>query len=236
LAPKKIVIITGASKGIGKAIVLKLAEDKSFVLCLFSRNKLKLKSLQKLITKKNVISEYYVGDVADEVFVNQSVNEIKKKYKKIDILINNAGIAYFEQFVDSSLEHFKTQINTNVIGVYNFTKAVIDNMIKRKNGSIINIVSQAGKMGFSYGTAYAATKHAVMGFSKSLMLEVRKHNIRVITVCPGSVETGMIENSPIHKNIKQVLKPHDIAEIVAAAIYLPNRALISEIDIRPTNP
>ena len=87
-------------------------------------------------------------------------------------------------------------------------------MIKKKNGTIINIVSQAGKMGFSYGTTYAATKHAVMGFSKSLMLEVRKHNIRVISVCPGSVETDMIKNSPIHKNIKQVLKPQDIAEIV----------------------
>ena len=236
MASKKVVIITGASKGIGKAIALNLAEDKNFVICIFGRNKQKLKSLQKLIAKKSVISEYYIGDVADEIFVNRSIKEIKKKYNKIDILINNAGVAYFEQFVDSSLENFKTQINTNVIGVYNFTKAVIDNMIKRKNGTIINIVSQAGKMGFSYGTAYAATKHAVMGFSKSLMLEVRKHNIRVVAVCPGSVETDMINNSPIHKNIKQVLKPQDIADIVATTINLPNRALISEIDIRPTNP
>ena len=233
---KKVVIITGASKGIGKAIALKLAEDKNFIICLFGRNVQKLKSLHKQLFKKNISAEYYSGDVADEQFVNTSIKEILKKYKKIDILINNAGIAYFEQFVDSNLEQFKAQIDTNLIGVYNFTKAVIGGMIKKKNGSIINIVSQAGKVGFSYGTTYAATKHAVMGFSKSLMLEVRKHNIRVIAVCPGSVETEMISNSPIHKNIKQVLKPKDIADIVFATICLPNRVLISEIDIRPTNP
>ena len=233
---KKVVIITGASKGIGKAIALKLAGDKNFIICLFGRNVQKLKSLHKQISKKNISAEYYSGDVADEQFVNTSIKEILKKYKKIDILINNAGIAYFEQFVDSNLEQFKAQIDTNLIGVYNFTKAVIGGMIKKKNGSVINIVSQAGKVGFSYGTTYAATKHAVMGFSKSLMLEVRKHNIRVIAVCPGSVETEMISKSPIHKNIKQVLKPKDIADIVFATICLPNRVLISEIDIRPTNP
>ena len=151
-------------------------------------------------------------------------------------MINNAGVAHFELFVDSSLEHFKEQIDVNVFGVYNFTKAVINNMIKRNRGTIVNIVSQAGKMGFPYGTTYAATKHAIMGFSKSLMMEVRKHNIRVISVCPGSVETDMIVNSPIHKEIKQVLKPTDIADIILASIKLPNRALVSEIDIRPNNP
>lgn len=233
---KKVVIITGASKGIGKAIALKFSEDKNFIICLFGRNIRKLKSLHKQISKRNIAAEYFSGDVADEQFVNASVKEVLKKYKKIDILINNAGIAYFEQFVDSNLEQFKTQIDTNVIGVYNFSKAVICGMIKKKNGSIINIVSQAGKVGFSYGTTYAATKHAVMGFSKSLMLEVRKYNIRVIAVCPGSVETEMISNSPIHNNIKKVLKPKDIADIVFASICLPNRVLISEIDIRPTNP
>lgn len=236
MSASKVVIITGASKGIGKAIALKFAENKSFIIFLFGRNETKIKSLQKQISKKNITVEYYLGDVGDETFVHQSVATILKKYKKIDILINNAGIAYFEQFVDSNLEQFQTQINTNLIGVYNFTKAVIDGMIKKKNGSIVNIVSQAGKVGFSYGTTYAATKHAVMGFSKSLMLEVRKYNIRVIAVCPGSVETDMIENSPIHKTTKQVLKPKDVADIVFATICLPNRALISELDIRPTNP
>ena len=236
MSASKVVIITGASKGIGKAIALKFAENKSFIIFLFGRNETKIKSLQKQISKKNITVEYYLGDVGDETFVHQSVATILKKYKKIDILINNAGIAYFEQFVDSNLEQFQTQINTNLIGVYNFTKAVIDGMIKKKNGSIVNIVSQAGKVGFSYGTTYAATKHAVMGFSKSLMLEVRKYNIRVIAVCPGSVETDMIENSPIHKTTKQVLKPKDVADIVFATICLPNRAVISELDIRPTNP
>lgn len=236
MAAKQTAIITGASRGIGKAISIKLANENNYNIILFGRNEQKLKLLKKQIIKKGVSAEYFAGDVSDEKFVNESIKSVLKKYKKINLLINNAGVAHFELFVDSKLEHFKEQINTNVLGVYIFTKAVVNSMIKRKDGTIINIVSQAGKVGFTYGTTYAATKHAVMGFSKSLMMEVRKHNIRVISVCPGSVETDMIIDSPIHQKNKQVLKPSDIADIIMTSINLPNRAMVSEIDIRPTNP
>lgn len=236
MASKQTAIITGASKGIGKAIAIKLANENNYNIMLFGRNEKKLKLLKTQIIKKGVSAEYFAGDVSDEKFVTESVKYVIKKYKKINLLINNAGVAHFELFVESKLEHFKEQINTNVLGVYLFTKAVINNMIDKRNGTIISIVSQAGKVGFAYGTTYSATKHAVMGFSKSLMMEVRKYNIRVITVCPGSVETDMIIDSPIHKSVKQVLKPSDIADIVMTSVNLPNRALVSEIDIRPTNP
>lgn len=228
-------IVTGASKGIGKAIALKLAQE-NFNVIIFGRDEKNLISVKKEILKFEVNCDFFIGDVADENFVMDSVNQIIKKYKKIDVLINNAGIAIFKKFTEISLEEFKTQINTNVFGVFNFTKAVILHMIKKENGTIINIVSQAGKTGFEYGTTYSATKHAVMGFSKSLLLEVRKSNIRVITICPGSTDTEMIQNSPIHKNLKQFLKPQDVAEITYSAIKLPQRALISDLEIRPTNP
>ncbi len=236
MAAKQTAIITGASRGIGKAIAIKLANEKNYNIMLFGRNEQKLKLLKTQIIKKGIAADYFAGDVSDEKFVTESIKYVLNKYKHINLLINNAGVAHFELFIDSKLENFKEQINTNVLGVYLFTKAVINNMIDRKNGTIINIVSQAGKVGFAYGTTYSATKHAVMGFSKSLMMEVRKHNIRVISVCPGSVETDMIIDSPIHKKNKQVLKPNDIADIIVATINLPNRALVSEIDIRPTNP
>jgi short-subunit dehydrogenase len=232
---KKIAIVTGASRGIGRAISIKLAKENYNVI-IFGRDKKKLNSLKKILIKKGSKSKYYMGDVADQDFVSKSVNEVIKNYKNIDVLINNAGVAFFKMFTEATLEEFKAQIDTNIIGVYNFCKATIDLMIKKQNGTIVNIVSQAGKMGFQYGTTYGATKHAVMGFSRSLMIEVRKHNIRVVAVCPGSVDTDMIEDSPIHKSIKQVLKPKDIADIVCSAIQLPSRALISELDIRPNNP
>ena len=235
MSKRKTAIVTGASRGIGKAIAQKLAKE-NFNVIIFGRNEKKLKAVKNNFVKFGISSDYYSGDVADEKFVNQSVADIIKKYKNIDVLINNAGVAIFELFTESTLENFKTQIDANLIGVYNFSKSVINGMIKKQSGAIINIVSQAGKSGFAYGSTYAATKHAVMGLSKSLMLEVRKHNIKVMTVCPGSTETEMIENSHIQKNIKQVLKPNDVAEIVYAAIKLPQRALVSDLEIRPNNP
>ena len=232
---KEVVIITGASKGIGEAIALLLG-DNNFDVIIFGRDTERLSILYEKLQKQNSNSMYFCGDVSDQQFVKNSIDKIISKYGRIDVVINNAGIAYFNLFTESTLDEFKTQIDTNVIGVYNFCKATIDGMIKNKNGTIVNIVSQAGLVGFQYGTTYAATKHAVMGFSRSLMLEVRKHNIRVIAICPGSVDTEMIEDSPIHENIRQVLEPIDVAEIVYSAIKLPNRALISELIVRPNNP
>ena len=94
----------------------------------------------------------------------------------------------------------------------------------------------SGKNGFVTGTMYAATKHAVMGFSKSLLLEVRKYNIRISTICPGSVQTDMIANSPWHTENAQFLKPKDVAKTVLLTLKLHPRALVSDLDIRPTNP
>ena len=229
-------IVTGASRGIGKAIALKLAASKHD-LAIFGRDQDKLKELEKELWDLGSDVVYFVGDVADEDFVVSSIGKILAKFGKIDHLINNAGVAVFTKFVDSSLYEFKKQIDTNVYGIYNFSRAVINHMIDRKSGSIINISSLAGKTGFVGGTMYSSTKHAVMGFTKSLMLEVREYNIRVAAVCPGSVSTDMILNTPLEpKNIQKALNPEDVAEAVSVILKLPARALVSEIEVRPTNP
>ncbi len=236
MSPKNVALVTGASKGIGEAIALKLAHENYDVI-IYGRNLKRLESLKEKLTNLGSNTLSFIGDVADKEFVNNSVKEILSKYNKIDVLINNAGIAHFESFVNSTLEQFKAQIDTNLIGVYNFCKSVINCMIEKKNGTIINISSLAGKVGFSHGTMYSATKHAVMGFSRSLMQEVRKYDVKVVAVCPGSVATDMIMDSPIHPEEKQeLLQPQDIADIVYSILKLPTRALISEIEIRPNNP
>lgn len=235
MARKKNAIVTGASRGIGKSVALKLAKE-GYNVQIFGRDKSKLRTLANKLNKIGSESDFFIGDVADEDFVQNSVTTILKKNKKIDLLVNNAGVAIFKKFIDTSINDFKTQIDANLIGTFNFSKSVIESMIEKKNGTIVNVVSQAGKFGFNYGSTYAATKHAVLGFSKSLMLEVRKFNIRIISICPGSVDTEMIAESPIHQNINQVLKPTDIAEILYNSVKMPNRVLTSEIDIRPNNP
>ena len=236
MSEKNVSVVTGASKGIGRAISLKLANE-GHLLSLFGRNESELKSLAKEVNEIGSEAIYFVGDVADKKFVENSIEETINKFNRIDNLINNAGSAVFKKFIDSELEEFQRQIDTNVYGVYNFTKAVLKNMIEMKSGTIINIASLAGKNGFVGGTMYTATKHAVMGFTKSLLLEVREYNIKVSAVCPGSVSTEMILNSPMAPlNIDKILTPNDIAEVVSLIINLPISANLSELDIRPTNP
>lgn len=233
---KQVTIVTGASKGIGRAIALKLAKE-GHTISAFGRNETELKSLVEEINKTGSDAVYFAGDVADKHFVNKSVEETINKFGGINNLINNAGFAVFKKFIDSDLEEFQRQVDTNIYGIYNFTKAVLQNMIDRKSGTIINIASLAGKNGFIGGTMYTATKHAVMGFTKSLMLEVREHNIKVSAVCPGSVSTEMILNSSLApSDPAKILTPNDIADAVSLIINLPISANLSELDIRPTNP
>ena len=213
MADRDVSLITGSSKGIGKAIALMLAKENHNVM-LFGRDINALNEVQTQVKNLGVESEL-------------------KKYGKIDHLINNAGIGILKKLVDSTQDEFKRQIDVNLIGVYNFTKCVVDNMIERKSGSIINIASLAGKNSFVGGTMYSATKHALLGFTRSLMLELRGYNIRVAAVCPGSVST---EFNPAHDPKRKILQADDVAETVSLILKLPPRALASEIDLRPTNP
>jgi 3-oxoacyl-[acyl-carrier protein] reductase len=228
-----ICIITGASRGIGRSIALKLAGEGKNVM-LFGRDSDALMQTRNLIEETGVKSDCFTGDVGDESFVINSVNDIIGKYGKIDVLVNNAGLGIFKDVADATLDDFKEQVNANLYGIFNFCKAVIGNMIERKSGTIINISSLAGKNVFAGGAMYSATKHAVLGFTGCFMQEVRKYNIKVAAVCPGSVETDF--HSSGSSTSYRKLMPEDVAETVSLIIKLPPRALVSEIDIRPTNP
>lgn len=232
---KDLSIVTGASRGIGKTIAFRLARE-NHDLMLFGRDVSALQAVKKEIENFGLRAEIFIGDAADEKFVNESVNHILRTYGKVDHLVNNAGMGILKKLVDSNLEEFKKQIDVNLYGVYNFTKAVINNMITNQSGSIINISSLAGKNAFIGGTMYGATKHALMGFTKSLMLEVREYNIRVAAICPGSVDTDFNPSRETQSGKKNILLADDVAETVALVIKMPVRALVSEIDIRPTNP
>lgn len=230
MAERDLSIVTGASRGIGKGIALKLASENHDVM-IFGRDKNALVEVQKTIKNFGVESDYFIGDAVDVDFVKKSVKDILAKYKKVDHLINNAGMGIFKKIVDAELKDFQKQINVNLYGVFNFTNAVLPGMIERKKGSIITIASLAGKNSFVGGAMYSASKHAVLGFMRSLMLEVREFNIRAASICPGSVDT----NFGLSRK-KEILEPEDVADAVLAVIKLPVRALMSEIDLRPTNP
>ncbi len=231
MAEKELSIVTGASRGIGKAIALRLAKEGHDVV-IFGRDEIALKNTKKEIERQGSKCNFFAGDVADEKFVKQSIEKILAEHKKIDHLVNNAGIGIMKKVVDAELIDFQKQINANLIGVFNFTRAVLPGMIENKKGSIILIASLAGKNSFVGGALYSATKHAALGFMRSLMLEVREFNIRVASICPGSVNTEFGH----HPNKDKIIQAEDVAETLVDVIKMPERSLISEIDIRPTNP
>lgn len=228
----KVAIVTGAGRGIGKSIAIALAE-KGVDVALVSRTLSDLTSTAAMIEKIGGKALPIVADVSDEKHVEKMVQEVINKFGRIDILVNNAGVGYFSKVAEMKLEEFDQMFSVNMRGLFLATKSVLPYMIKQNSGDIINISSLAGRNAFVGGAGYSATKWAVIGFARSLVLEVRQHNIRVITICPGSVNTSFSDKV---KNQSQMPQPEDIAKVVVDALSMPRTVMVSEIDVRPTNP
>jgi 3-oxoacyl-[acyl-carrier protein] reductase len=135
-----------------------------------------------------------------------------------------------------AVRDFDQMWNLNMRAVMVVTQHALKMMEVQKSGAIINVASLAGRNAFVGGAGYAATKWALIGFSRSLMLEVRERNIRVITICPGSVDTSFSPSPKEPSRSEKILHPQDVADTILSALMLPDRAMVSEIDIRPTNP
>jgi short-subunit dehydrogenase len=226
---KKVCVITGGSSGIGHACVKKFLEH-DYAVVNASRS------------SKNAHAhpdyEYIKTDVAKEEDVKNLIESVIKKYGKIDVLINNSGFGAFANLVDSTTKDFDEMFAVNVRGLYLCCRYAVKHMIEKENGIIINMASIAGKNPVATASIYSATKHAVMGFSNSLFAEVRKHNVRVTAVCPGSVDTAFFdgEGAMLHSQRETILSAKDVAEACFLAAELPPSATISEIELRPTNP
>lgn len=226
--------ISGVSKGIGRSIAIELAKEGCNISGV-ARNQSDLEKLKDELLKFNVEVNLYSGDVGDYYSMEKIVEDVLSK-TKIDILINNAGIGSFKNLVDYSYEKFDRLIKTNLYGVFNLTRLFLPSMIQNQIGDIVFISSLAGKNTNPGGTGYSATKFALTGFAHSLMLEVRQNNIRVLLVHPGSVDTDLISNFNPNINREKILKPEDVAFSVLTFLKLPRRAMLSEFEIRPTNP
>ena len=227
-----VALVTGASRGIGKAVAIALATEGAHVV-LVARSAFQLDSTSKEIEGKGLSASAEVADITIPVQVEKAINETASRFGRLDILVNNAGMGHFKPAIDMTLDEFDEMWNLNMRGVFVATKVALPHMIKAGRGTIVNISSLAGKNSFKGGTGYCATKWALRGFASSLMLEVREHNIRVITIFPGSVDTSF---SSMNKKGKNITQPEDVADAVVFAVTAPERSMFSEIDLRPTNP
>lgn len=233
---EKNALITGAGKGIGKAVALALAAEGVNV-ALLARTKTDLEQVAKEIEPYGVKTVIVTADIADIESVNKAVNTVLAELKTIDILINNAGIGKFGKFLDLTPEDFENIIKVNLFGIYYATRAVLPGMIEQQGGDIINISSTAGLKGAAMTSAYSASKFAVMGLTESLMQEVRKHNIRVTALTPSTVATDMAINLNLTDgNPEKVMQAEDIAEVIVAQLKLNRRVFIKESGIWSTNP
>lgn len=232
----KVALITGAGRGIGRATAIAFAKEGIHV-GLVGRT---IENLQKVADE---LAEYDVNvaiataDVANLESITSAVEWVRSELGPIDILVNNAGIAKFGGFMDLTPEEWTNIIDINVKGVYYTTHAVLPEMQQRNTGDIINIASTAGQKGAPVTSAYTASKAAVIGLSESLMLEVRKQNIRVTTLTPSTVATDMaVELNLTDGNPDKVMQAEDLADLMVAQLKLNQRVVLKHAGLWSTNP
>lgn len=232
----KTAIVTGAGRGIGRATAIALAKE-GVHLGLIGLNMSNLEKVAAELAQFDVKVSASAADVTDLESVIHAVEHIKSDLGPIDILINNAGVAKFGGFLDLTPEEWEKIIQVNLMGVYNVTRAVLPGMIERKSGDIINISSSAGQKGAPVTSAYSASKFAVLGLTESLMLEVRKHNVRVTALTPSTVVTDLaIDTNLVKGNEENVMHPEDLAELAVASLKFNPRVFVKTAGLWSTNP
>ena len=190
----KVVIVTGASKGIGKETAKGLAKKGYQVIANYNKSEKEILELKKELEKENINIEIFKADVSKREEAKELVEYTMKKYKKIDILINNAGISQFKEFTQITDNDWENMINTNLNSVFYMTQETCKNMIHNKKGCIINISSIWGLVGSSCEVHYSVSKAGIDAMTKSLAKELGPSNIRVNSIAPGIIDTDMNKN------------------------------------------
>ena len=236
MPPTRTALVTGATEGIGRATAFALGRA-GWQVGVCARTASRVDTLLGELAAAAIRAAGRAGDVGDERDAPTIVGHVTDALGAVDALVNNAGVLIAKPFEELTPADWDRTMATNLRSLFLMTREVLPEMRRRRRGTVVNVASLAGRNGFVGGTAYAASKHAVLGFSKSLMLEVRRDGIRVVAVCPGSVGTAMLRDQPLLKaDPDKILKPEDVASTILHVLELPERALVSELDIRPTNP
>jgi len=231
---QRIAIITGITKGIGKAIAESLAARRINLVGV-SRNEKNITGLfERLCSKHKIDCLAVQTDVSQNDHVNTLITRTLKRFGRIDILVNNAAVGAFDSIVDSKLDDWQKMIDINLKSVYLCSKAVLPQMMRQKNGIIINISSVCGLRGYSKCGTYCASKFGVNGLTEVLALEAKPSNIKVFAVCPDIVDTTFANNINVSLTDKSnMLKPEDIADRVGLLIDSGAKSQICEIRLKP---
>lgn len=225
--PRPTAVVTGASRGIGRAIALRLAADHHVVAVARSRGD--LEELEGEIRAAGGECTPVSADITDGAAVERALGGIEA-----DVLVNNAGVGYLKPFLEITPAEWQQMLEVNLSGIYHVTRALLPGMMARGRGHVVIIGSIAGRSAFKGGTAYGATKHALMGFAESLMLEVRENDVKVSIVNPGSVRTSFGRGELAGKD--WALAAEDVADAVAYVLATPPNVLVHRVEVRAAHP
>lgn len=232
----KVAIITGAGRGIGRATAIAFAKEGMHV-GLVGRTLENLQNVAAELKAYDVNVAIAAASIEDLESITSAVESIRTELGPIDVLINNAGISKFGGFMDLTPDEWTNIIDVNVKGVYYTTRAVLPEMVERQTGDIINIASTAGQKGAPATSAYTASKAALIGMTESLMMEVRKQNVRVTALTPSTVATDMAKDLNLTDgNPEKVMQPEDMADLMVAQLKLHPRVVLKHAGLWSNNP
>ena len=229
---KKVALITGGSKGIGYGIAESLLKH-GYQVAITSRSQEHVDTAADKLGNADVLA--IEADVKDLASQKEAVEQVLMKFGRLDVLVANAGVGHFAPIDELTEELWKETIDTNLTGVFNSVKAALDE-IKKNKGYIITISSLAGTNFFENGSAYNASKFGLTGFTQSIMLDLRKHGVKVSTIMPGSVSTHFNDHKPDAANDAWKIQPEDIGQLVADLLSMNPRTLPSKVEVRPSFP
>jgi NADP-dependent 3-hydroxy acid dehydrogenase YdfG len=229
---KRRALITGASSGIGKATALAFAKA-GIDIALVGRSQNNLEFVSKAAHEFGVEAQAFCVDLAEVAEVKAKIQAIAHEFGNIDILINNAGIGYTGNLSDTPLEDWQQVINVNLTGVFQCMMGILPGMRQQGQGTIINIASVAAKQAFAGWGAYCVSKAGLLSLSQTLAQEERANGIRVMAICPGSVNTEIWDTPTVKANFdrSQMLTPEIVAETILHTVLLPQQAVIEELTI-----
>ncbi len=227
----QVAIVTGAGRGIGRAIAEALARRGASV-SLSARTASEIDEGAASLAGAGGRTTAIVADVRRFADCERLVAETVRRLGRLDIVVNNAGIGLHAPVVDTDPQAFENVLATNTLGPFHVTRAALPHLLKQESGAIVQIASLAGTRGTANLSAYCASKFALLGFTEALMLEVRPSNIKVAAICPGSVDTSFLGNRPMAWK----LQAQDVVDAVLYVLDSSPGALPSRIELRPLKP
>ncbi|MHC4175565.1 MAG: SDR family oxidoreductase [Planctomycetota bacterium] len=227
----KIAIVTGASRGIGKAICIALAQEAATVV-LAARSIQKLQETADQVTQAGGKADIVLTELTEEESIKNLIKTTSEKFNRLDILVNNAGVTHSAKLQETATEDWQRCIEINARAPFILCREALPLLSKAEAGYIINIASVVGVKGYPLQSAYTSSKHALRGMTISLAEELRGSNIRVHLLCPGGVDTDLVQK--VRPDIKkdELMQPEEIAELVAYLVTHKGNAVIDELHIR----